>query len=117
MPCRSFQAWDNTRWRTYSHEDRGAIARFERLSGRLSWAYDYGMDVAAKQLGAFARQASAPEGAARARLGEHGTSPGVNIEPGSTDDGWAIPSPVILEDGTRVQLYKDGEALHAGFDA
>ncbi|HEV8292700.1 MAG TPA: hypothetical protein VGP94_12290, partial [Tepidisphaeraceae bacterium] len=75
------------------------------------------MDVAAKQFGVFNRQASAPEAKARGRLGEHGTSAGVNIEPGSTDDGWEIPSPVMLEDGTRVQLYKDGEALHAGFDA
>ncbi|HEV8379646.1 MAG TPA: phospholipase D-like domain-containing protein [Tepidisphaeraceae bacterium] len=75
------------------------------------------MDVAAKQLGAFNRQASAPETKARARLGEHGTSAGINLEPGSNDDGWEIPSPVMLEDGTRVQLYKDGEALHAGYDA
>src|SRR6476661_1461634 len=75
------------------------------------------MDVAAKQLGALERQASVPEGRNRARLGEEGTSAGINIAPGSDDDGWAIPSPVMLEDGTRVQLYKDGEALHAGFDA
>jgi len=75
------------------------------------------MDVAAKELGAFNRQASAPEMKAKARLGEQGTSAGINLEPGSDDDGWEIPPPVMLEDGTRVQLYKDGEALHAGFDA
>ncbi|CAN5498429.1 phospholipase D-like domain-containing protein [soil metagenome] len=46
-----------------------------------------------------------------------GTSPGVNIRPGSDDDGWIVPSPVALEDGTRLQLYKDGEALRAAFDA
>ena len=40
-------------------------------------------------------------------------SPGVNIAPGSDDDGWIVPPPVALADGTRVQLYKDGEALHA----
>src|SRR3954471_20459240 len=76
------------------------------------------MDVAAKQqIGAFARQAPAPQTGTRSRLGEHGTSAGVNIEPGSNDDGWEIPPPVTLSDGTRIQLYKDGEALHAGFDA
>src|SRR3954454_7565527 len=90
------------------------------------------MDVAAKQLGAFERQgktaemktqtraggqANTAEMKPKARLGEQGTSAGINTEPGSNDDGWEIPSPVMLEDGTRVQLYKDGEALHAGFDA
>src|SRR3954469_661710 len=75
------------------------------------------MDVAAKEIGAFERQAGAAEMKLKARLGEHGTSAGINTEPGSNDDGWEIPSPVILQDGTRVQLYKDGEALHAGYDA
>lgn len=42
-----------------------------------------------------------------------GRSPGVNIAPGSDDDGWVVPDPVVLGDGTRVQLYKDGEALNA----
>jgi cardiolipin synthase len=46
-----------------------------------------------------------------------GTAAGINIEPGSDDDGWIVPPPVRLSDGTRVQLYKDGEALHAAFDA
>jgi cardiolipin synthase len=46
-----------------------------------------------------------------------GTSPGINIAPGSDDDGWVVPPPVTLADSTRVQLYKDGEALHAAFDA
>lgn len=40
------------------------------------------------------------------------TPPGVNIRPGSSDDGWIAPPPVVLDDGTTVQLYKDGEALH-----
>ena len=49
--------------------------------------------------------------------GPAGVSPGVNIAPGSDDDGWIVPQPVILGDGTGVQLYKDGEALHAAYDA
>ena len=46
-----------------------------------------------------------------------GRSPGVNIVPGSDDDGWVVPPPVRLSDGTHVQLYKDGQAWHAAFDA
>src|SRR5439155_1432162 len=42
---------------------------------------------------------------------------GINIAPGSEDDGWVVPEPVRLEDGTLVQLYKDGEALHAAYNA
>jgi cardiolipin synthase len=49
--------------------------------------------------------------------GEAGASTGVNIEPGSNDDGWTVPDPVTLADGSVVQLYKDGEALHAAYDA
>src|SRR5688572_13035391 len=49
--------------------------------------------------------------------GEVGTSSGVNISPGSDDDGWIVPPPVHLSDGTKVQLYKDGEALHAAYRA
>src|SRR6478672_1680094 len=48
--------------------------------------------------------------------GERGTSTGLNIEPGSDDDG-TVPDPVELADGSVVQLYKDGEALHAGYEA
>ena len=50
-------------------------------------------------------------------LRDSGTAPGVNISPGCDDDGWIVPPPVTLSDGTRVQLYKDGEALHAAYDA
>ncbi|HTL30675.1 MAG TPA: phospholipase D-like domain-containing protein [Tepidisphaeraceae bacterium] len=46
-----------------------------------------------------------------------GASPGVNIAPGSDDDGWIVPPPVVLQDGTAIQLYKDGEALHAAYNA
>jgi cardiolipin synthase len=42
---------------------------------------------------------------------------GVNILPGSEDDGWAKPAPVHLADGSIVQLYKDGEALRAAYEA
>src|SRR4051794_37342351 len=49
--------------------------------------------------------------------GIRGTSSGVNIAPGSDDDGWCVPKPVTLSDGTRLQLYKDGEALHAAYEA
>ena len=46
-----------------------------------------------------------------------GTAGGVNLEPGSDDDGWIIPQPVHLQDGTEIQLFKDGEAWHAAFEA
>jgi cardiolipin synthase len=46
-----------------------------------------------------------------------GTASGINLAPGSDDDGWIIPEPVRLSDGTLIQLYKDGEAWHAAFEA
>jgi cardiolipin synthase len=46
-----------------------------------------------------------------------GVAPGLNLSPGTDDAGWIIPSPVTLSDGTRIQLFKDGEALHAAYDA
>src|SRR5262245_62112844 len=49
--------------------------------------------------------------------GDAGTSSGVNISPGSDDDGWVVPPPVTLSDGSTVQLHKDGEALHAAAEA
>jgi cardiolipin synthase len=49
--------------------------------------------------------------------GPFGTSSGINIAPGSDDDGWIVPQAVRLDDGTHVQLYKDGEALHAAYSA
>src|SRR5687767_8430177 len=42
---------------------------------------------------------------------------GVNIAPGPDDDGWITPPPVRLADGSQVQLYKDGEALNAAYEA
>ena len=44
-------------------------------------------------------------------------SPGINVLPGSADDGWESPDPVSLGDGSTIQLYKDGEALRAAFEA
>src|SRR4051794_17789257 len=52
-----------------------------------------------------------------AEQGSFGTSSGVNIAPGSDDDGWKVPGPVSLSDGTLVSLHKDGEALHAAYAA
>jgi cardiolipin synthase len=46
-----------------------------------------------------------------------GVAPGLQIDPGSDDAGWIIPQPVTLSDGTRIQLFKDGEALHAAYEA
>jgi cardiolipin synthase len=62
------------------------------------------------------REKASPEKPAPCE-GELGTSSGVNIQPGSDDDGWIVPPPVKLSDGTQVQLYKDGEALHAAYEA
>jgi cardiolipin synthase len=88
------------------------------------------MDIAQPITAARAGQATAPADAAvraepeRARLtqecvpsSEAGTAPGINIAPGSNDDGWIVPEPVRLADGSRLQLYKDGEALKAGYRA
>lgn len=46
-----------------------------------------------------------------------GFAAGVNLEPGHDDDGWIIPPPVTLQNGTQLQLYKDGEALRAAYEA
>jgi cardiolipin synthase A/B len=42
---------------------------------------------------------------------------GVNTGPGSLDDGWTPPPLVTLQDGSHVQLYKDGQALYAAYEA
>ena len=42
---------------------------------------------------------------------------GLNVRPGPDDDGWADTPPVTLDDGTRLHLYKDGEAAAAAYDA
>lgn len=46
-----------------------------------------------------------------------GRSSGINTRPGSDDDGWVVPPPVPLGDGSDIQLYKDGEAWHVAFEA
>src|SRR5689334_20765184 len=56
-------------------------------------------------------------GVTRRRAASAGASPGINIEPGCDDDGWVVPDPITLADGSKIQLYKDGEALHAAYEA
>jgi phosphatidylserine/phosphatidylglycerophosphate/cardiolipin synthase-like enzyme len=58
-----------------------------------------------------------PPGEQAPHHNDAGTAAGINIRPGSDDDGWIIPQPITLNDGTTVQLYKDGEALHAAYAA
>lgn len=61
-------------------------------------------------------EVGASSGADGLQQGDAGTSTGLNLRPGSDDDGWIVPHPVRLADGTRVQLYKDGEALRAAYE-
>lgn len=56
-------------------------------------------------------------GAGPRTQGEAGTSTGINVAPGANDDGWDVQPEVPLADGSTVRLFKDGEALHAGFNA
>jgi cardiolipin synthase A/B len=46
-----------------------------------------------------------------------GIARGLSIQPGSDDDGWCIPSPVSLSDGSNIRLLKDGEALRCWYEA
>ena len=46
-----------------------------------------------------------------------GTARGINIGPGDDDDGWVVPPPATLSDGSTIQLHKDGEAWAAAFAA
>jgi cardiolipin synthase len=65
-----------------------------------------------------ARTGSSDVRTSRARRGAAPGFPlGINVRPGVDDDGWPAPPPVRLADGTTVQLYKDGEALHAAYCA
>lgn len=52
-----------------------------------------------------------------AELASSNVPSGINIRPGSADDGWAAPPPVELADGTHLHLYKDGQALRAAYEA
>src|SRR5579884_3107581 len=65
---------------------------------------------------ALARTGAAPL-PVQHQLGPFGTSSGINTCPGCEDDGWVVPAPVTLSDGTRLHLFKDGEALHAAYRA
>jgi cardiolipin synthase len=44
-----------------------------------------------------------------------GFASGINLCAGCDDDGWTVPPPVTLRDGTRLQLHKDGESLRAAY--
>lgn len=61
--------------------------------------------------------AAAGTAAADAPASDSKLSPGINTTPGDADDGWSPPPLVTLNDGSRIQLYKDGEALKAAYDA
>lgn len=65
----------------------------------------------------MASRAGAPPAVKRAATQSEKPAPvGVNLNPQS-DDGWQRPEPVTLADGTRIQLFKDGEALLAAYNA
>lgn len=74
------------------------------------------MSVMVERMGdsAYPTLVTEPRDPSRARA--TGMAPGINIAPGEDDDGWIVPPPAILADGSKVQLYKDGEALHAAFE-
>ena len=42
---------------------------------------------------------------------------GVNVRGVCKDDEWLVPLPIRLADGSLVQLHKDGETLHAAYQA
>lgn len=81
------------------------------------WRYDASMEIAhASSARSIAPTAPAGRIAPR-RQGRATTPHGLNTHPGSEDDGWAMPPPVRLSDGTQIQLYKDGEGLQAAYNA
>jgi cardiolipin synthase len=53
----------------------------------------------------------------RAELPHELEKTGLNLQPGSADDGWRNPPPVVLADGSIAQLLKDGEALREAYRA
>jgi cardiolipin synthase len=92
------------------------------MGGRYNPAMDLAVGRKSAPAGPLGEADAQPDTPGPDRLtdrhqGEAGTSSGVNISPGSDDDGWIVPPPVHLSDGTKVQLYKDGEALHAAYRA
>lgn len=46
-----------------------------------------------------------------------GIARGLNLTPGTEDDGWRVQPPVSLSDGSQIRLFKDGEALRCWYDA
>ncbi|HWE97485.1 MAG TPA: phospholipase D-like domain-containing protein [Tepidisphaeraceae bacterium] len=52
-----------------------------------------------------------------AEVQEQFVNPGINLRVGAADDGWRTPPPVVLSDGTRIQLFKDGEGLSVAYEA
>ena len=58
-----------------------------------------------------------PPHAVSAEPGRRGIAQGLNVQCGSIEEGWTVPPPVTLSDGSTVQLYKDGQALRAVYDA
>jgi cardiolipin synthase len=53
----------------------------------------------------------------RPGVSEEPAAMGLNGRANTGDDGWRKPPPVTLSDGTKVQLFKDGEGLHAAYEA
>src|SRR6187402_2612627 len=70
--------------------------------------------IKAGSKGPFRKKAPSP---ATMPAKQAGFAGGVNLQPGCDDDGWTIPPPVMLKDGTQLQLYKDGEALRVAYQA
>lgn len=53
----------------------------------------------------------------RAQFLRSGIAMGFQTAPGTVDNGWVTPPPVTLSDGTRLRLFKDGQGLHAWYNA
>jgi len=77
-------------------------------------SYDAAMDVGLADPAVSPGDADSPADATQSPPVE---AVGINLRPGPEDDGWLTPPAVELADGTRLQLYKDGEALRAAYDA
>src|SRR5690242_11186088 len=78
-------------------------------------SYDWVMELAYVGGAATTAAPAAATAAARQTSRAKKPAPGVNVRPGSADDGWIAPKPVTLSDGTEVQLFKDGEGLAAAY--
>jgi cardiolipin synthase len=77
-----------------------------------------GMELTMNRRGS--NSAAAPIGVSARRVGpgkSEKAAPGTPAVPPPDDDGWSTPPPVTLSDGTRIQLYKDGEGMVAAYEA